>query len=278
MIAPSADRVFAIVWKEWLDLRRNRAVLGVLTALPLLLTVMASGTMIATVRAQAAQAAQATTTTTTADATAAMAKMPAHIQAMTSDPKLGALFMLVLSALMLLSMVPVILPSVMAAHSIVGEKLTRSLEPILVTPIRTWELLVGKLLAIVGVAIVPSLVAYGIYVVVLVAVAPPAVLALAVSPAFLLTVGVVGPLSSVLAVTFGMIVSARSSDLQTAQGISGLLVLPAIGLGMAQLFGAVAVTVTSAFLKIGILLVVDAGMLVLCVSIFERETILSRWE
>lgn len=274
MIAPSADRVLAIVWKEWLDLRRNRAVLGVLTALPLLLTVMASGTMIATVRAQATHA---TTTTTTADATAAMAKMPAHIQAMTSDPKLGALFMLVLSALMLLSMVPVILPSVMAAHSIVGEKLTRSLEPLLVTPIRTWELLVGKLLAIVGVAIVPSLVAYGIYVVVLVAVAPPEVLALAVSPAFLLTVGVVGPLSSVLAVTFGMMVSARSSDLQTAQGISGLLVLPAIGLGMAQLFGAVAVTVTSAFLKIGILLVVDAGMLVLCVSIFERETILSRW-
>lgn len=274
MIVSAVDRVFAIVWKEWLDLRRNRAVLSVLTALPLLLTVMASGSMIASVRTQAAQA---TTTAATTDTAAAMSKLPAHVQAMTSDPKLGALFMLVLSALMLLSMVPVILPSVMAAHSIVGEKLARSLEPLLVTPIRTWELLVGKLLAIVGVAIVPSLVAYGIYVGVLVAVAPKAVLALAVSPAFLLTVGVVGPLSSVLAVTFGMMVSARSSDLQTAQGVSGLLVLPTIGLGLAQLFGAVAVTVLSACVKIGVLLVVDAGMFILCVSLFERETILSRW-
>lgn len=272
MISPAANRVFAIVWKEGLDLRRNRAVLGVLTALPLLLTTMASGTMIATVRAQNAHTPPSAT-----EAAAAASKMPAHIQAMTSDPKLGALFMLVLSALMLLSMVPVILPSVMAAHSIVGEKLTRSLEPLLVTPIRTWELLVGKLLAIVGVASVPSLVAYGVYVVVLLAVAPPQIVALAVSPAFLLTVGVVGPLSSVLAVTFGMMVSARSSDLQTAQGISGLLVLPVIGLGMAQLFGAVAVTVLSACIKIGILLVVDTGMLILCVSLFERETILSRW-
>lgn len=259
------DRVRAIMTKEWLDLRRNRTVLGTLLALPILLTTMACGIM-------------ATAARTAPPSSSKAAGLPSFVLEYTRDPHEGALVMVLLSGLMLFSLVPVILPTILAAHSIVGEKLARSLEPLLATPIRTWELLLGKLLTMVTVAVIPSLLGYAIYLAVIGVAAPPVVFRLAASPAFLLTVGVVGPLASICAVTIGMMVSARAADLQTAQGLSGLIVLPVIGLGMAQLFGAVAVTVVGALAKAGALVVADVGLVLLCASVFERETILSRWK
>src|SRR5581483_154619 len=44
-------------------------------------------------------------------------------------------------------LLPGIITSVIASYSVVGEKTSRTLEPILATPIRTWELLLGKCLA-----------------------------------------------------------------------------------------------------------------------------------
>ena len=49
--------------------------------------------------------------------------------------------------LLLFMMMPLIIPITIAAYSIVGEKTTRSLEPLLATPITTAELLIGKGLA-----------------------------------------------------------------------------------------------------------------------------------
>ena len=49
--------------------------------------------------------------------------------------------------LILFMLMPLIIPVSIAAYSIVGEKTTRSLEPLLATPVTTAELLVGKSLA-----------------------------------------------------------------------------------------------------------------------------------
>src|SRR3954453_21948939 len=50
-------------------------------------------------------------------------------------------------------LLPMLLPSIIASYSIVGEKTNRTLEPLLATPIKTWELLAGKILA----ALLPSM-------------------------------------------------------------------------------------------------------------------------
>src|SRR5207302_4271042 len=50
-------------------------------------------------------------------------------------------------------LLPIFIPSVLASYAIVGEKRERTLEPVLATPIRTWELLLGKMLA----ALLPAL-------------------------------------------------------------------------------------------------------------------------
>jgi ABC-2 type transport system permease protein len=257
------DRVRAVIRKEWLDLSRNRVVMTTLVALPALLTGMSCFMMVTGVRESHPQDPS---------------KVPSHLLKLSSDPKEAGLLLLVHSALMMFSMVPVILPAIMAAHSILNEKLSRSLEPLLATPIRTWELLLGKMYAIVVPALIPALGGYAVYLAVAHAVAPPRVFALAASPAFLLSVCLVGPLASILAVTFGMMISSRAGDLQSAQQLSGLIVLPVIGMGMAQTFGAVAATVTVVLAKALVLAVLDAGGLFLCISVFERETILSRWK
>ena len=50
--------------------------------------------------------------------------------------------------LLLFEMLPIVVPITIASYSIIGEKQSRSLEALLATPIRTWELLVAKALAV----------------------------------------------------------------------------------------------------------------------------------
>ena len=65
---------------------------------------------------------------------------------------------------LLMLIIPVVLPPVIAAYSVVGEREQGTLEPVLTTPVRASELLVGKAAA----AFLPSVgLAYAIYLVVL---------------------------------------------------------------------------------------------------------------
>src|SRR5512141_3236321 len=57
--------------------------------------------------------------------------------------------------MLLFMMLPLAIPVAISAYSIVGEKTTRSLEPLLATPITTGELILGKALA----AAIPAIVA-----------------------------------------------------------------------------------------------------------------------
>ncbi len=64
-------------------------------------------------------------------------------------------FFIISQFMLLFMMLPVFIPITIAAYSIVGEKTTRTLEPVLATPITTLELLTGKALA----GIIPAMVA-----------------------------------------------------------------------------------------------------------------------
>ena len=60
-------------------------------------------------------------------------------------------------------MMPLMVPVTIAAYSIVGEKVTRSLEPLLATPISTTKLLLGKGLAAALPGIVTAWISYGLF-------------------------------------------------------------------------------------------------------------------
>ena len=75
---------------------------------------------------------------------------------------------------LLFLLLPIVIPGVLAAYSIVGEKTNRTLEPLLATPVRVSELLLAKSLAALVPAVAVTWLAAGAFTIALVAQAPVA--------------------------------------------------------------------------------------------------------
>ena len=124
--------------------------------------------------------------------------------------------------------IPAIVPALVAAYSVVGERQQGTLEPVLTTPVRREELLLGKALA----ALVPSLaVAYVTYAFVLACVAlfaQPGVAAALIRGPDILAQLLFTPLLSVWTIWVAIAISTRASDARVAQQLSILGGFPAI--------------------------------------------------
>jgi len=127
---------------------------------------------------------------------------------------------------LLLLIVPVVLPPVIAAYSVVGEREQGTLEPLLTAPVRASELLVGKAVA----AFLPAVgLAYAIYAVVLVGVrvgAAPVVRDVFFHPPQLVAQLLFAPLLALYSIWVGIGISTRVSDVRVAQQLATLAGLP----------------------------------------------------
>jgi ABC-2 type transport system permease protein len=150
------------------------------------------------------------------------------------------------SALLLMLIVPVILPAAISSYSVVGERDQGTLEPLLTTPVRRGELMLGKGLA----AVLPAvLVTYVLYVAFVIAVhlwAAHAVFSEVWQIAPILAEVLFAPLLATWSVSVGMAISVRSSDVRVAQQLSTLASLPPLGLAILITFRVIAPTVLSA--------------------------------
>ena len=122
--------------------------------------------------------------------------------------------------------IPAIVPASVAAYAVVGERQQGTLEPVLTTPIRREEFLLGKALA----ALVPSVaIAYAVYALFLVCVElfahPPVASALIRGPDLLAQL-LFTPLLAGWSIWVGIAISARSSDFRVAQQLGMLVSLP----------------------------------------------------
>jgi len=178
----------------------------------------------------------------------------------------------------LLLMTPAIVPMTVATFSIVGEKQARSLEPLLATPIRTWELLLGKALAAAAPAVAITWICYGVLLAGMAIIARPLVFASVASGVWPMTIVAITPLISILAVSLGVLVSSRVNDTRVAQQIGGMIVLPLVGLSVAQAAGRMLYDMPMFALGAVALVLLDAGVLVAATRLFQRETILTRWK
>ena len=122
--------------------------------------------------------------------------------------------------------IPAIVPASVAAYAVVGERQQGTLEPVLTTPIRREEFLLGKALA----ALVPSVaIAYAVYAVFLACVglfAHPAVASALIRGPDLLAQLLFTPLLAGWSIWVGIAISARSSDFRVAQQLGMLVSLP----------------------------------------------------
>ncbi len=257
-----------IIDKEWAEVFKNRMVIFTISFMPLIFTILPL--VMLSVMGEAV-----------GDMNGSTADVPQAFLASCSGLSGGECMQIYLmnQFMLLFMMMPVIIPITIAAYSIVGEKTTRSLEPLLATPISTVELLAGKSLAAAIPAIVATLAAFGLFLLALPIIGVSAgVRAYIAGPTWLLAILVVGPLMSIVAVNFALYVSSRVNDPRVAEQVSTVVIIPIMAVLFAQLAGLIIINVTFMIIAIVVLAAVDVGMFYLGTSIFERETILTRWK
>jgi ABC-2 type transport system permease protein len=174
---------------------------------------------------------------------------------------------------------PVGLSSVAAAFSIVAEKQQRTLEPILATPIKDSEFLLGKMLAAVVPGIGLTWVSAIIAVVIVDVIGWQKYGVILLPDAFwLIGILLIAPLLGVASVLAAMRLSARMTDPQSANQLTALVIMPIFMLSVG-IFGKVLTLSISAALGAGVVLLLVAVILFRWnIKKFQREEILTRWK
>lgn len=176
---------------------------------------------------------------------------------------------------LLLSM---IVPSILAAYSIIGEKTSHTLEPLLATPVRRWQLLTGKILAALLPAVIVTWISGGLFIAELALFTDANVVSHVVTGGWLILFLAGTPFLGLIAVSVMTAISSRVNDTRTAQTLSIWAVIPIIGIILGELSGQFELTVLVAVFAIGILILVAILLSLVAAQLFGRETILTRWK
>jgi ABC-type transport system involved in multi-copper enzyme maturation permease subunit len=171
--------------------------------------------------------------------------------------------------------IPAIVPAVVAAYSVVGERQQDTLEPVLTTPIRREEFLLAKALA----ALVPSLaVAYVVYLFFLACVelfARPAVASAAIQGPELLAQLLFTPLLASWSIWIGIAISSRASEVRVAQQLGMLASLPSVVVTTLIAFDVIHPTLALAIGLAAVLLVLDGLGWRIVSGLFDRERLIT---
>lgn len=179
--------------------------------------------------------------------------------------------------LILFMLIPTVVPLTVAIYSVIGEKSARTLEPLLATPAGIGELLFAKSLASTVPAVLVTWAAYAIYLGAVRVIGSDAAVRAVLAPRWLLAIAILVPLLTLLSVNLGIFISTRVNDVRAAQQIGGLVVVPVVGLGIAQVTGRVVLDDTSFVQTALILAALDVIVFLLARLAFQRENILVRW-
>lgn len=267
-------RILAVCLKEWSELRRSRIIIMTLLAPSILyvllpLWLLRGGVMNGLM--------DETSRLTPIDIQGLpIASGMAHLSGLSTGEALQVF--VVNQFLVLFMLAPLFIPLTIASYSIIGEKALRSLEPLLATPIRTWELLVAKGLGATLPGIAVTWGSYGVFAVASRYLVSEAVFQFMTSPTWLVAFGLVAPLFSLLAVGMAVVASSRTYDPRAAQQLGAIIILPIAGLLFAQVAGLVHLNIGLMLALAAAAALVDLGLLLLAVRLFRRETILTRWK
>ena len=178
-------------------------------------------------------------------------------------------FFVILSAL---------LPSSIAAYSIVGEKVEKSLEPLLATPMTDGEILLGKSISAFVLPIISTWVGASIF--------------MAVTD-YLTYNGLnyyyfpnwnagimlllLAPLAALFSIQLVVIIASRVSDVRSANQLGLLLLIPFALVYIAGVTGVITFDISTLLLFSLILIIADVALFFLSKSTFNREEILTKW-
>lgn len=171
-----------------------------------------------------------------------------------------------------------VFPATIASYSLVGEKVQKSLEPLLATPMTDGEILLGKTIS--GLVIPLGAVYAGsvIYMVLMDLVTQGTLGYLYYPNWHMGAILLVAPLICLLSVELNIIISSRVNDVRTAQQMGMLSALPFFGLYAASEVGFFVFNDTNLLILAGIILVIDVVVFFVSRVTFQREEILTKWK
>ena len=175
--------------------------------------------------------------------------------------------------------IPAVIPTVIASHSLVGEKINRTLEPLLATPLKDVELLIGKILSAFIPTMFATYFAFTIFIVFVNYLAYPIFNYILIPDIrWTIIIGVLAPLFCLLSITTNVLISSKVNDVRSAQQIGGLIVVPLI---LIIIFSTMGIVVLDIYLLIliGTLLgILNIIMGYVALKLFRRDTILTEWK
>ena len=234
-------RIGAVIRKELAELRRNRLIVVTAATLPVVFLIGPTATILS-------------------------------IKASALSTTLGKR---VDYALFLPLMVSVLVPAVMSAYSVVGEREQGTLEPVLTTPVSRAELLIGKAVAVFMPAAALGYLIFGVFVAITqLAASPPVAAAVRHAPQLLAALVFI-PLLAAWAIWAGLAISARVSDTRVAQQLSTLASLPPLALAALMQFRVISPTFGLAAALAGALLVIDCAACLVVARLFDRERLIT---
>lgn len=207
-----------------------------------------------------------------------LARVVPNLGSLPADPGGQAIVLILVYVFApLFLLIPVMVAAVTAADSVVGERERQTLEGLLHTPTTDRELLLGKLLAPWTLAVsvaVGSAVLYGLT-------ANLVLGAYGLAPRFpnlvwSLLVVWVAPAAAGVGLGLIVVVSARVKTFQEASQLSGIVVVPVIGLLVAQAVGAVLFDVTLLAVLGVVLWLLTLLLMRAAVRRFRRDRLIAR--
>lgn len=171
--------------------------------------------------------------------------------------------------------IPALVPSLVASYSVVGEREQGTLEPLLTTPIRREELLLGKALA----TFVPAgIVAYAVFTLFLICVelfAQPGVAAALVHPSDVVAQVVFTPLLAGWSIWVAIVISTRSNDVRVAQQLSTVASLPSVAVAVLIALNVIEVSLLTAVIAAAVLIVLNRVGWRVASALFDRERLIT---
>lgn len=261
-------KIQTIIRKEWSEVFKNKMVLFTVAFLPLILTAIPLGIIYFT--------------TSSGEIIGATSDMPGEFDAYCPSNITGGdcfqVFM-VSQFMIMFMIIPLAIPASISSYSIVGEKINRSLEPLLATPITTSELLIGKSMSAIIPALAATWIGFTIFIVgSWIMIANPEVIGNFLDGRWLIAIFIIGPLMALSAVSFSIIVSSRVNDPRVAEQVSMIIILPVLAAFFGQMAGIIVLNITFMVASAILLALVDAVLIFLSIRTFQRETILTRWK
>ena len=229
----SAARIGTMFRKELRDYRRNRSVVGAMA-------IMSSIELVVTILL--------------------------ILSLSPTDPQIGA-------PLFFMLFIPTIIPAAVAAYSVVGEREQGTLEPVLTTPIRSEEFLIGKALAVLVPTLVIAYAADGLLLIFVGLFGQPGAASAVLRSSGLVLVLLFTPLSAGWSIWVGIAISVRSRDVRVAQQLGTVAsLLPLVVLGLLSYFGVIE---QSILVVAAALLVIDALGWRIVAGMFDRERLVT---